>query len=215
MDEIIDLTDQKFGRLTVLSLIDKNRWRNTRWLCVCSCGKERVILGKSLRNGDTESCGCLQRERSFLHGHASSNNKSKTYRSWASMIQRCTNPNNENYHNYGGKGIVVCKRWRSFPNFLEDMGECPLDRHTLGRCDSDNNYCKDNCRWETWKQQERNTRRNHLITYNGKTQCLSAWAEEFEILPATLRMRLKHGRSIERALMTPVRKKNNGKIGIA
>lgn len=214
MGKIINLAGQKFGRLTVLSLIDKNKWRNTRWLCVCDCGKEKIILSSSLRNGDTNSCGCLQKERSFLHGHANFNGKSKTYRSWASMIQRCTNPNNENYHNYGGRGITICKQWMKFPNFLRDMGNSPPGKPTLGRCNSDGNYCKSNCNWETWKQQERNTSRNHLLQHDDRTQCIAAWAEEFGILATTLRMRLKYGWSIEKALMTSVRKKKNEKIGI-
>lgn len=125
------------------------------------------------------------------------------------MIQRCTNPNDKRYKNYGGRGITVCKRWRnSFEKFLEDMGEPPTKEHSIDRINNNGNYCKSNCRWVTRKEQNRNKRNNRLITYKGKTQCLIEWAEEYNINYDTLWCRIyKYGWPIEKALTTPVKKR--------
>lgn len=139
------------------------------------------------------------------HGHAKRGG-SRTYKSWLCMIQRCTNPNNKNYHHYGGRGIKVCKRWKIFKNFLKDIGESPTKNHTLDRIDNDGNYCKFNCRWTTQKEQNRNSRHNHLITHKEKTQCLIEWSEESGMPEHIIRWRLKHGWSVEKALTTPVGK---------
>ncbi|KKK59795.1 hypothetical protein LCGC14_3030790 [marine sediment metagenome] len=206
---MIDLTSKKFGRLTVIKRVDKNKSRNYRWLCKCDCGKEKIILGYNLKNGHTKSCGCLLKEgNNTTHSHS----KTKTYHSWHNMIRRCTNFNDLSYHNYGGRGITVCKRWRnSFENFLEDMGEPPTDSHSIDRINNNGNYCRENCQWTTRKEQNRNKRDSHLETYNGKTQCLSAWAEETGIAYWTLCARInKLGWSIEKALTTPVRKYRYG-----
>lgn len=201
MPQFIDLTNQKFGRLIVLEKAHNDKWGNLQWLCRCECGSEKIILGSSLRSGDTKSCGCLKRK----HGQT----KTKTYKIWHYMIQRCTNPKNKSYKDYGGRGITVCKRWRNFVNFLKDMG-IPKSGLTLDRTDNNKGYCKSNCRWATRKQQNRNSRHNHLETYNGKTQCLSVWAEEYEINHNTLYARLRRGWSIKRALTTQVDKRTKG-----
>ncbi|MEK0337174.1 MAG: hypothetical protein QQN41_07060, partial [Nitrosopumilus sp.] len=109
--------------------MERNNQRQSRWLCKCDCGKEIIILGYNLKNGTTKSCGCLRKEKSIQrfikHGHFKNGQMTKIYKSWSCMIQRCTNHNNKSYHNYGGRGIMVCKRWMKFKNFLEDMGEPP------------------------------------------------------------------------------------------
>jgi hypothetical protein len=122
------------------------------------------------------------------------------------MIQRCGNPSDVNYRHYGGRGIVVCGRWlESFKNFMKDMGEPPTPKHTLERIDNDDNYRPSNCRWATRKDQARNKRNNHLITHDGRTQCLAAWAEELGIESSLLRYRLKRW-PIEKALTIQVKK---------
>ncbi len=200
-----NLVGKKFGRLTVLRFVDKNQWGNYRWLCRCGCGKEKIILGYNLIRGSTKSCGCLHTK----HGNAKNNDKTKTYRSWQNMIQRCINPEHKYYKHYGGRGIKVCKRWLKFPNFLKDMDEHPGKGYSIDRINNNGNYCKSNCRWATRKEQARNKRNNHLETYNGKTQCLIEWSEEYNINYKTLCSRIfKYGWSIKKALTTPVRKKN-------
>jgi hypothetical protein len=121
------------------------------------------------------------------------------------MKCRCYNPKDINYLRYGGRGITVCDRWRdSFTNFLADMGECPK-RLTLDRIDNDGNYEAGNCRWATPKQQQRNKRYNLVLTHNGRTQCLKAWAEETGLNYNTLHGRLRNGWSVSEALTTPAR----------
>lgn len=211
MDKLIDLTGQKFGRLTAIRQAGSNKQGNALWLCKCECNdeKEIIIRGINLRNNHTQSCGCLQkevvRERSTKHGHNTKDGPSQTYGTWVGIIQRCTNLNYSEYKYYGGRGITVCKRWLKFVNFLEDMGEVPKG-HQVDRIDNDGNYCKSNCRWVTPKQNSRNKRNNHLITYKEKTQCISAWAEELDINSMTIVMRLRRGWAIEKALVAPVKK---------
>jgi len=207
MCKFIDLNGQKFGRLTIIQKVGSNKRGNALWLCKCECGNEKEIIIRSidLRNNRTQSCGCLQIERSTKHGRYIETVESQTYNSWHNMIQRCINSNSRNYHYYGGRGIKVCKRWMKFENFLEDMGEVP-EGYQIDRIDNDGNYCKENCQWVTPKQNSRNKRNNHLITYKEKTQCVSAWAEELDINSMTIVVRLRRGWSIEKALTAPVKK---------
>lgn len=217
MRKIINLIGKKFGRLTVLKRMANDKHKKPMWLCKCDCGEEKIVLGLSLKSGNTKSCGCLQKEvvikRSTKHGYNKRGKRYKIYNSWSDMIKRCTNPNVHNYNNYGGRGIKVCKRWQhSFANFFEDMGEPPTKKHSLDRIDNNKGYCKSNCRWATPKQQQTNKRNSRLKTYMGKTQCISIWAEEFGINYDILYARIfRYGWSIEKALTTPVRKRRQRK----
>jgi len=214
MRRLIDLVGKRFGRLTVIKYGGKNNWGKSRWLCECDCGSKVVVNSSSLNSGHTKSCGCLQKEKATIsclnrtiHGHKRVKKISKTYVSWCGIIQRCTDPHYNEYEYYGGRNIRVCKRWRnSFENFLEDMGERPEGRQ-IDRINNNGNYCKSNCRWVTSKTNNRNKRNNHLETYDGKTQCLTAWAEDIGIDRRTIKKRLKLGWSIEKALTTPVKKR--------
>lgn len=139
------------------------------------------------------------------HGHAAI--RTPTYRSWQQMVQRCTNPNNTHYADYGGRGISICNHWRKFENFLADMGERPegktLDRHP----NNDGNYEPGNCRWATRSEQARNTRVTILLEYEGQIKSIWSWAEENGMKCATLRLRLKRGWTASDALNRPVQKK--------
>ncbi len=209
MPGLVDLTGRRFGRLIVIRRVNNGKSKNRRWLCLCDCGNEKIIYGSSLPSGRTKSCGCLQKElvrkRFTKHGH--SKNKLRTYNIWKSMNQRCVNPRNKEYHNYGGRGIRVCQRWKqSFAHFLEDIGDPPTDRHQIDRIDNDQGYCQNNCRWVTPKQQQRHRRNNHLITHGGRTQILVEWAEETGLKRGTIAARLKKGWSAESALTIPVKR---------
>lgn len=202
MTKFINLVGQKFGKLTVLKRTEnaKNR-AASRWLCKCDCGKEKIIRSDSLRNGNTQSCGCFKSKgNNYKHGHAKRKNVSRIYKIWKNIIMRCYNPKSQHYRIYGDRGIIVCERWLKFENFLEDMGEPPTDKYTIDRINNDRGYYKENCRWSTSKEQQRNKRNNHLLKYNNKIQCIAAWAEEYNIIDSTLRSRLKNGWSIEKAI---------------
>lgn len=184
--KIQDLTGKRFTRLTVISFHGVGS-RGRYWLCKCDCGNEKITNTYSLTSNHCKSCGCLQidkiREQGFrnaTHGCNRVKNQTTEYGSWSDMRTRCYNPNNKNYPNYGGRGITICDQWRySFETFLADMGLKPSKKHTLDRIKVNGNYEPSNCRWATRKEQNRNTRANHYITYNGKTQCIADWAEEF------------------------------------
>lgn len=200
---VIDLIGQKFGQLIVIKYVDKDKRGQSRWLCECDCKNKNkiIVLGYSLKDGNTQSCGCLRQNSALKHGRSQND---KTYKSWENMKDRCTNPNNPKYKYYGGRRIKVCKQWMKFEIFLTDMGERPPGL-TLDRKNNNKNYCKSNCQWATRKEQARNTRRNRLITCFGKIQCLAAWAEEYNICPYVLRTRIKLGWPMEKALTTPIR----------
>lgn len=203
---MINLVGRKFGRLFVIQKVNNNKRGDLCWLCRCSCGQRKIVVGRNLKSGNTQSCGCLQNTNRIKHGHSTRSKVSTTYESWHQMIQRCTNFKNKKYQRYGGRGIVVCERWGKFLNFLIDMGEKPTKNHSIDRINNDGDYCKSNCRWATMKQQARNTSRNCLIQFNGKIQCIAMWAEEVGIQYNTIRFRLKRGWSIHKALTTHVRK---------
>lgn len=159
---LIDLTGRTFGRLTVVGRASNDGRGKARWMCRCTCSELVIVKGDNLRNGHTQSCGCLSVEttklRSTSHGHASHTaGASPTYRTWSAMIRRCTNQNAVQWPYYGGRGITVCERWRTFENFLTDMGERPAGK-TIDRINVDGDYEPENCRWATAIEQNRNQR---------------------------------------------------------
>ncbi len=125
--------------------------------------------------------------------------RTKAYIVWDAIIQRCCNPKNPNYKHYGGRGISVCERWRSFDEFYKDMGDPPNEME-IDRKDNNGNSEPDNCRWVTRKENMRNTRRNHNIKYNRLTKCLEEWGEETGIKPNTILTRIRRGWTIGEAL---------------
>jgi hypothetical protein len=204
---VIDISNQTFGRWTVLSRAENTTQGQTQWLCRCECGTERIVVSILLRRGITRSCGCLKQDRSVRdakHGHAHSGAITPTYWSWAGMIARCDNPKHRSYADYGGSGITVCERWHTFANFLADMGEKP-EGCSIDRIDNAKGYLRDNCRWSTAKDQARNKRSNRMIEYDGKTRTIAEWAEILHIPQHTISDRLRHGATIAQALsVTPL-----------
>src|ERR1700676_270330 len=186
-----------FERLFVIERVHHSMWR-----CVCTCGKEVLTSTFQLRSGRTKSCGCYSRDITTKHGMEGT----PTYNSWAQMIQRCTNPNAQEYENYGARGIAVCERWRIFSNFLEDMGVKPQGgrRSSIDRIDNNGNYEPSNCRWANQKQQIRN-RRVSPVTEDGES--IAALAEQRGIPSRRVYERIRQGWDVNRALETPIRKR--------
>ena len=137
--------------------------------CRCDCGARKIIRCCSLKNGITSSCGCLASERiakaNYRHGEATrANGPSPEWRVWRSMTQRCTDPKHKSWKDYGGRGITVCDRWKSFEFFLADMGRRPSPTHQIDRINNDAGYCPTNCRWATPSEQAKNRRERKRLT---------------------------------------------------
>ena len=169
---------QKYGRLTVTGFVHKGKkWY---WECACECGNSIITRAYLVRNGHTSSCGCLQRERaseaSLVHGQTNS----RLYRIYNGMKNRCYNQKQQNYENYGGRGITICEEWlKSFTAFEEwSLSHGYADDLSIDRIDNNGDYSPKNCRWVTRTEQNENTRRNHLVTIGDRTQPLSAWVRE-------------------------------------
>jgi len=153
-----DLTGKKFGRLLVIRKIPNNKGTRANWLCLCDCGKDHEVDSYHLSYGKTQSCGCLQKERASLANKKHGMTQTPEFETWMRMISRCTNINNQDYSNYGGRGIKICDRWiESFKNFYNDMGERPQGT-SLDRIDVDGDYSPDNCRWANLYIQSLNKR---------------------------------------------------------
>ena len=157
-----DLTDQRFGRLLVVSYAYALE-DGAHWLCRCDCGREIIRSRPSLvaRTGRISSCGCYGRDLNLERGTYSglAAHRKAEYTCWDSMIRRCHQATHPNFRHYGGRGITVCEQWRtSFITFLEDMGPRPSYRYSIERIDNDGDYEPDNCCWATHAQQMKNRR---------------------------------------------------------
>lgn len=192
---------QQYANLVVLQRLPNASNGDAVWLCRCACESETRVRSSNLTSGHTRSCGCLQissARQSKSHGKS----YDRTYRIWANMKARCTNPSSTFFSHYGGRGISYAPEWERFEIFHEEMGDCPPGL-TIERVNNDGNYCKSNCVWASRKQQARNKRGNHLLAHAGEEKTIIDWAESGQIDATTLLKRIRRGWSVEDALNTP------------
>lgn len=201
-NHMVDLTGQRFGRLTAMVPVGKSRGGNYLWDCVCDCGAHTVVASNGLRSGTTVSCGCYIREvtskRSKTHGEA----RTRLYKIWIGMKNRCHNTEASNYKDYGGRGILVCEEWRhsyaAFSTWAKQNGYA--DNLSIDRIDNDKGYFPENCRWVNRFAQGNNKRSNTVFTIDGETKTVTQWAREYGINPITVFSRLYKGMDIVEAL---------------
>lgn len=207
--KLIDLTGQRFTRLTVVEYLGRDG-HSSFWRCVCDCGVAINVHASGLRSGNSKSCGCYRRDRmatlTLKHGERSrSGPTSPEYKAWDSMHDRCYNPRNKDFQHYGGRGISVCDEWRSsFESFLLEIGRRPSKAHSVDRIDTNSGYQPGNVRWATWGEQARNRRNNRIVFFRGR-ECVLIEAAELAGIPyKTVKGRLRNGWSVDDALNKPV-----------
>ncbi len=217
MGNFIDLTNQKFGRLTVIKR-EENDIRNcAQWLCKCDCGNTIIVSGNHLRTSHTRSCGCLQKEvcSNIKHSQKHGMSHTRIYKIW-SGIKRRTNPNSiyktTTYRNYIGRNIKMYDEWKNdFKKFYDwAMANGYQDNLTIDRIDVNGNYEPSNCRWTTMKIQQNNRRNNVVIEYNNEKHTVSEWNEIMKFPPKLLYNRIRRGWNLKKALTTK-KGGNNGK----
>lgn len=214
-----DLSGKRFGRLTVSNRVKSKRYGITRWFCLCDCGGTKETDAGNLRSGDTKSCGCLEKEakqqNTRTHGLTSGKKHHPLYRKWASIKERCTNPNYKFWDRYGGRGITLCDEWINNPKaFYEFMGEKPFEKAEIDRIDNDGNYEPSNVRWSNRKENCRNTSARRTYTYNGVAKSISEWADEWGLEIGKIRTRIIRGWSKEDILNIPTFKKGGKRCAI-
>jgi len=209
-----DLTGQRFGRLTAIRRDGRIR-QLCAWICRCDCGNEVRTNTNTLRCGHTRSCGCLKRERTGDMSRTHGRSQTPLYRVWRAMVTRCTNANAIGYLAYGAKGIRVSDRWRSFENFLADMGERPSPRHSLDRIDPLGHYEPGNVRWATTVEQARNKATTQHIEHGGERRTIADWAGHLGLSVQAIKNRITRGWPIEKVLTAKAghNDKNRGRDG--
>lgn len=209
MRERENITGKKYGFLTAIKFIRRDK-THYYWLFKCDCGKEKIMDKTHVKTGHSKSCGCkvaeLCRKFHTKHGHTSNRKFSKEFSTWAGMLDRCFNKNNNHFKNYGGRGITVCNRWKSsFQNFFDDMGVKPYGK-SLDRIDNNGNYELSNCRWATHREQQNNRTNNNILELYGQKDTMSNWCRKFGITTSLFDNRKRLNWSIEKIFTTPKRK---------
>lgn len=208
--KIIDLTGEKYGKLTVLKMVERNSSNKVQWLCQCECGNLKKVTAGHLRSGHTKSCGCYNLESSISANITHGGKGTRLYNIWCDMRKRCNNPSVKHYSRYGGRGISVCPEWMNDFNSFRDwsMKNGYSDNLTLDRIDNDGNYCPDNCRWATRSTQNNNTSRCHVITVNGISKNIAQWSAYLGIKRFRIDSAYKHGKDLEMYIRELIQKQN-------
>lgn len=200
---------RRYHHLTAIGPVEGNK---KLFVFRCDCGVEKEIDGYHVVNGLTITCGSCEYHLKFMSDRNKTHGLSNTkfYEQYRGMLKRCYDPNAINYRDYGGRGIRVCEEWRTDAKAFYDWAIAHgwSEGLSLDRIDNDGDYCPENCRWATVKEQSHNKRNNLRLTFNGETKIAAEWADELNIPCKTLYERLRRGWSVEDALTCPVRKRS-------
>ncbi len=204
-----DISGQSFGRLVAqVRLPENTKAGQARWRCICEptlggCGNSAVVIIGNLRNGNTQSCGCLNKEAVKASNTSHGMRGTQTYEIWCGIKKRCYNRQHVHYNDYGGRGITMCEEWRkNFEAFYHDMGERPSPQHSIDRRDNDKGYFKENCRWATQVEQQNNTRKNIFYLHDGVYKTLATWCRELKLDYRIVYQRIqRYGWSFEKAIV--------------
>lgn len=202
--KIKNMKGLKFGKLEVGEMVGRSNAGKPVWQCKCQCGREVPVVGASLRQGLTKSCGVCEKHASVpkTHGHAGKlapPHVRRTYICWLHMKSRCNNENDQDYENYGGRGISYDQKWEKFEEFLAEMGEAPAGLE-LDRKDNNLGYSKMNCHWTNELIQSRNRRFVKQLEFRGESMSLQEWADKLKQPYHRLYIRIHRGMSVEEAL---------------
>lgn len=205
MSHFIDISGQRFGMLTAIGYVAVDDSRRKAWKCQCDCGGVTYVATHKLRSGKAKACSCGNPVRAT---HRMS--KSRAFRIWTSMRDRCGNPNSKDLRKYGAVGISVDPVWLSFERFLSDMGE-PPEGTSIDRIDGTRGYQPGNCRWATITEQNRNRRNVRVISVDGFVGTILDWSRRTGIPTAAIHRRIKSGISPEEAVVMPLNKSRSRK----
>lgn len=212
---VTELVGKKFGRLTVVEVFDSeidSKHSSRKCRCICERGNEVVVCSSSLKRENTKSCGCLQLESASRVNVKHGGTNDRLYKIWLSMKSRCYREKQKVYSNYGGRGIQVCEEWLNdygaFRDWAYDNGYNESAAHgecTIDRINVNGNYCPENCRWVSVKEQNQNKRNNRILTLNGESKTLTEWAGVIGVDSHTVYNRIKKGWPMELVLSSNIK----------
>jgi len=214
MRKRLDIAGFRFGRITAVKVSQKaTNQGKILWDLVCECGNNHTGLASDLTRGKILSCGCWRKEVTTKRNTTHGKTRNRSYNTWNHIKDRCLNPKNNAYYNYGERGIDVCQEWiSSFDRFYLDMGDQPKGM-SIERIDNNKGYCKSNCKWATSKEQNRNKRNIRFVSLFGQKEKLSYWCDVYDIQKDVLWSRIKNGWTDYEAVTRPVRKKTKTQTG--
>lgn len=196
----MDFIGKRFSRLLVIEHAGR-KWHSNMWRCLCDCGNEKIVLQSHLVTGHTKSCGCYRVDIASQKIYEKGDIHNTLYVKWGSIKGRCYRKSVKQYKNYGGRGITVCPEWHDFKAFKKWAIATGYKKgDTIDRIDPNGNYCPENCRWATQKQQANNRRNNRYIEFKGERLTAAQWAERLGFSRKAIIKRLDAGYTVEEAL---------------
>ncbi len=187
----IDMTGTRYNSVIAVNEAGIAASRDTKWLFLCDCGNLFEANGYYVRCGKVKDCPSCAAERVRMASVKHWLSNTAEFSTWTDIQTRCYNSKTKAFKHYGGRGIVVCKRWLdSFDNFLSDMGNRPSKNHSIERINVNGNYEPSNCKWVTDKEQANNKRSNVLVTLNGITKNVTEWIIDLNLNKNTVNSRI-------------------------